>query len=289
MTSKFFVSPQIITYHVRVALDEDIGRQDLTADLISTNTQSVASIVTRDKATLCGQYWVNEVFRQIEPAITIQWLFSDGCTVNAGDEICKIKGLARTLLTGERTALNFLQIMSAIATNAQYYANEVKGLDVQILDTRKTVPGLRTAQRYAVRCGGCYNHRAGLYDGILIKDNHINAAGSIAKVVEQARRLHPSVGIEVEVENFDELYQSLEANVDIIMLDNFNIADLVKSVSINNGKSKLEASGGITVGNIREIAKTGVDRISVGALTKNIQSIDLSMQFIASQSYLLGK
>lgn len=280
MTTQYTFPAHAVTSQVKLALEEDIGQQDLTADLIPINTQAVANIVTREKTTLCGQDWLNEVFKQLDPNINIHWFFADGDVINEGDVICRLEGAARTLLTGERTAMNFIQTLSATATLAQTYAHEVKGVAVQILDTRKTIPGFRLAQKYAVRCGGCYNHRVGLYDGILIKENHINAAGSIAAAVAQARELHPSVEIEVEVENFDELNQALATDADIIMLDNFDVPKLEQAVAINKGKAKLEASGGITLENVRKIAETGVDRISVGALTKDIQAVDLSMRFI---------
>ena len=280
MTIECTVPANTISSQVKLALEEDIGQPDLTADLILVNTQAIATIITRENATLCGQNWLAEVFKQLEPAIKIQWHFSDGERMNAGDVICQLEGPARTLLTGERTAMNFIQTLSATATHAQRYADEVKGLPVQILDTRKTLPGFRLAQKYAVRCGHCYNHRIGLFDGILIKENHINATGSIAKAIHQARALHTSIDVEIEVENFAELEQALAANADIIMLDNFSIANLEKAVAMTHGKAKLEASGGISLSNVRKIAETGVDRISIGAITKDIQAIDLSMRFL---------
>jgi len=270
----------LISSQVKQALEEDIGQQDLTADLIPHETQASANIITRENATLCGEKWLNEVFNQLDPTITIKWNFADGERMNADDIICQLQGPARTLLTGERTAMNFVQTLSATATHAQRYADEVQGINVQILDTRKTLPGFRLAQKYAVRCGQCYNHRIGLFDGILIKENHINAAGSIANAVQQARDLHPSIDVEIEVENFAELEQALAAGADIIMLDNFDVADLIKAVNITKGKAKLEASGGITLDNVRRIAETGVDRISIGAITKDIQAVDLSMRFL---------
>ena len=280
MTIHSTVPTHILSSQVKLALDEDIGQQDLTADLIPEDSSATATIITREKAIICGQDWLNEVFKQLDPTITVKWMVSDGDTVKEDEVLCQLKGPARTLLTGERTAMNFIQTLSATATHAKRYADAVKGLSVQILDTRKTIPGFRLAQKYAVRCGQCYNHRVGLYDGILIKENHINAAGSIDNAVQQARKLHPNVAVEVEVENFDELQQALSANADIIMLDNFDVPDLIHAVAINEGQAKLEASGGITLANVREIAETGVDRISIGAITKDIQAIDLSMRFI---------
>jgi len=280
MTIENSIPAKIIESHVKLALEEDIGQQDLTADLISINSIAMATIITRQDATLCGMSWVDEVFKQLDPTLKIHWNFKDGQRIKANQVICKLEGSARNLLTGERTAMNFLQTLSATASHAQLYADEVQGIAVEVLDTRKTIPGFRLAQKYAVRCGGCYNHRVGLYDGILIKENHINAAGSIAKAVQQAKSLHPDVSVQVEVENFVELDQALAAQADIVMLDNFNIADLIKAVNLNQTTTQLEASGGITLKNIRAIAETGVDRISIGAITKDIQATDLSMRFL---------
>jgi len=280
MTIENTIPAQLIYSQVKLALQEDIGQQDLTADLIPVDTIATATIITRENATLCGQDWLTEVFKQLDSAITIKWAFSDGNQMQANDIICTLQGPARTLLTGERTAMNFLQTLSATATLTKTYTDIVEGLTVHILDTRKTVPGLRLAQKYAVRCGGGYNHRVGLYDGILIKENHINAAGSITAAVHQAKTLHKGIDIEVEVENFDELQQALDASADIILLDNFDIPALEKAVELNQGQAKLEASGGITFNSLRAIAETGVDRISIGALTKDIQAIDLSMRFV---------
>jgi len=280
MTVENTIPNEFIVAQVKLALLEDVGQQDLTADLIPIDILADATIITRENATLCGQAWLEQVFKQLDPAIIVNWFFQDGDQMQANDVICTLHGPARTLLTGERTAMNFVQTFSATATVARQYAHQVNGLDVQILDTRKTIPGLRLAQKYAVRCGGAYNHRVGLYDGILIKENHINAAGSISAAIEQARHLHPEIAIEVEVENFTELEQALSAQADIILLDNFDIAALTQAVDINQGRAKLEASGGILLENVRAIAETGVDRISIGALTKDINAIDLSMRFI---------
>ncbi|HEC58226.1 hypothetical protein LCGC14_0852720 [marine sediment metagenome] len=280
MTIENTIPDEFIIAQAKLALLEDLGAQDLTADLIPINTLANASIMTRENATLCGQVWLENVFKLLDPNITVNWFFNDGEQMQANNVICTLHGPARTLLTGERTAMNFIQTLSATATLARQYTDQVTGLAVQILDTRKTIPGLRTAQKYAVRCGGGYNHRMGLYDGILIKENHINAAGSIAAAVNQARQLHQGIAIEVEVESFDELEQALMAQADIILLDNFDIPALIKAVDLNQGKAKLEASGGITLNNVREIAETGVDRISIGAITKDIRAIDLSMRFI---------
>ncbi len=268
-----------IDSQVKLALLEDIGQQDLTADLIPAEAMANARLITREPAVLCGCQWFESVFSQLEPAIQIEWLAEDGDTLQANDVICRLTGPARAILTGERTAMNFLQTLSATATRAGIYASAVAGLPVKVLDTRKTLPGWRMAQKYAVRCGGCYNHRIGLYDGILIKENHINAAGSIAAAVQQAKTLHPGIQIEVEVENLDELNQALDAGTDIILLDNFDTELLRQAVKINKNRAQLEASGGISLETIREIAETGVDRISVGALTKDIIAVDLSLRF----------
>lgn len=280
MTIENTIPAEFIAAQTKLALLEDIGQQDLTADLIPITTLAKATIITRENATLCGQAWLEQVFIQLDPNIIINWFFEDGDQMQANDVICSLQGPAKTLLTGERTAMNFIQTFSATATLARQYADQVAGLDVQILDTRKTIPGLRLAQKYAVRCGGGYNHRVGLYDGILIKENHINAAGSITAAIEQARHLHHGIAIEVEVENFDELEQALAGHADIILLDNFDIPALLKAVEINHGRAKLEASGGILLENVRAIAETGVDRISIGAITKDIRAIDLSMRFV---------
>lgn len=268
-----------IESQVKLALLEDIGQHDLTADLIPENAQATATLITRDDATLCGQDWFSAVFAQINSTINIQWHATDGDTLPANTTICTLTGSARSLLTGERTAMNFLQTLSATATLTSQYAAAVAGLPVKVLDTRKTLPGWRIAQKYAVRCGGGFNHRFGLYDGILIKENHINAAGSIAAAVTQAKTLHPTVEVEVEVENIAELEQALAAKADIILLDNFDTQHLKQAVSLNQGQAQLEASGGVNLMTIREIAETGVDRISVGALTKDIKAVDLSLRF----------
>jgi nicotinate-nucleotide pyrophosphorylase (carboxylating) len=279
MTTNKLFPIELITTQVQQALAEDIGQADLTADLIPVSATATASLITRETMTLSGQQWLDEVFRQLDPAITITWKFHDGDKVSANNELCTLEGNARQLLTGERTAMNFVQTLSATATQASQYADIVKDLPVKILDTRKTLPGFRLAQKYAVTCGGGHNHRIGLFDGILIKENHINAAGSIKSAVSNAKQLHPDVEVEVEVENFDELNRAIEAGADIIMLDNFAITDMKKAVEINQKRAELEASGGINFDTVRAIAETGVDRISIGAITKDIQAIDLSMRF----------
>jgi len=264
---------------VSIALAEDVGAGDVTGELIPEDEVSMATIITRDNATICGIDWVEEVFAQLDNEIHIEWEVTDGDQVEAGQTLCSLSGNSRALLTGERTALNFLQTLSATATVARQYANEVDGTECKVLDTRKTIPGLRVAQKYAVSCGGCHNHRIGLFDAVLIKENHIEAAGSIAKAVEEARFNSPDLTVEVEVENFDELQQALDANVDRIMLDNFTTDQIVEAMTKSNKQVELEASGGITLDNIRQYAETGVDFISIGALTKDIKSIDLSMRF----------
>lgn len=264
---------------VSIALSEDIGSGDVTGLLIPEDEISMATIITRDSATICGIDWVEEVFDQLDDDIHIEWEVNDGDIVEAGQRLCTLSGNARSLLTGERTALNFLQTLSATATIARRFADEVKDTNCKVLDTRKTIPGLRLAQKYAVSCGGCENHRIGLFDAVLIKENHITAAGSIESAVEEARFNHPNLSIEVEVENMDELQQALDASVDRIMLDNFDPKRIKAAIKLTNKRAELEASGGITLSNILQYAKTGVDYISIGALTKDIQSIDLSMRF----------
>lgn len=264
---------------VRLALAEDIGPGDITAGLIPAAKLATAHVICREQAIICGQQWVDEVFRQLDSNVHIEWHCNDAEMVTDGQDLFTVRGSARSLLTGERTALNFLQLLSATATTARLYADLVADTPVRLLDTRKTIPGLRTAQKYAVRCGGCYNHRFGLFDAYLIKENHIAACGSIAAAVEQARLQQPGKPVEVEVENLDQLELALSANADIIMLDNFTNASLRDAVQRNKGKAKLEASGGITRQTIRSIAQTGVDYISIGALTKDATAIDLSMRF----------
>ena len=274
------IPSDLINAQVKLALAEDIGQHDLTADLIPLTSMASATIINREPATLCGQAWLNEVFKQVDPDIQITWHANDGDFLPSNSTLCELKGPARSLLTGERTAMNFIQTLSATATLSQQYAEQVRGIDVKVLDTRKTIPGFRLAQKYAVRCGGCFNHRVGLYDGILIKENHINAAGSVDAAITLARSLHPTIPIEVEVENVDELEQALAGKADIILLDNFDIPSLIQAVERNQGQAQLEASGNVNLTTVRAIAETGVDRISVGSLTKDIKAIDLSMRFM---------
>jgi nicotinate-nucleotide pyrophosphorylase (carboxylating) len=263
---------------VRSALQEDIGSGDLTADLIAPDVAASARIIARESAVLCGRQWVDEVFRQVDAAIQVDWAVADGDELVADQPVCEIRGPARALLSGERCALNFLQTLSATATLAARYVAAVSGTAATILDTRKTIPGLRLAQKYAVRCGGASNHRVGLYDAILIKENHIRAAGSI-KAALQAAAIHRGVPIEVEVESLDELDQAIAAGARRILLDNFANAELRAAVRMTNGQALLEASGGVSLQTVRGIAETGVDFISVGQLTKNIAATDYSMLF----------
>jgi len=263
--------------NVKPFLDEDIGSGDITAAIISETMQASAKVITRESMVCCGQDWFNAVFKELNAEIQIEWLVAEGQWVEAGTLLCTLRGLARSLLTGERTALNLLQTLAATATYVRQYANAVAGTGCKVLDTRKTIPGLRDAQKYAVICGGCHNHRIGLYDGVLIKENHIMAVGSIAKAVAKARQISDK-WVEVEVENMAELQQAMDAKPDRIMLDNFSVPQLLEAVNKVAGKVALEASGNISLGNIREIAETGVDYISIGALTKSVIAVDLSMR-----------
>lgn len=272
-----------ITRAVQDALAEDLGygtnKGDITAELIPIDTQYAANVITREPAIICGVAWVNETFAQVDPDVKISWLVNDGDRVTADQNLFTVKGSARSILTAERTALNFLQLLSGTATLCDRYAQHVEGTSVKLLDTRKTIPGLRTAQKYAVSCGACFNHRIGLYDAYLIKENHIAACGSITKAIETAKKNHPKKPVEVEVESLAELQQALDAQADIVMLDNFSIDDLRTAVKKNAGKAKLEASGNVTEHRLAELAATGVDYISIGGLTKNVTAIDLSMRF----------
>lgn len=268
---------------VRTALLEDIGDGDITARLIPAEQQAKARVICRDNAVICGVSWVNEVFHQVDKNVKVNWLVNDGDRVEPNQTLFELEGPARSLLTGERSALNFLQTLSGTATISAYYASLVEGTGVKLLDTRKTIPGLRLAQKYAVSCGQCFNHRIGLYDAFLIKENHIMACGSIANAVATAKQNEPDKKVEVEVESFDELQQALDANADIVMLDNFDHAGLRLAVQKNQQHptpAKLEASGGIDETTLRSIAETGVDYISIGLLTKDCQSVDLSMRFV---------
>jgi len=262
---------------VALYLAEDIGSGDITAKIIPANTRAQATVLTREPMVLCGRAWFEAVFQQLSPEVVIEWLRNEGDAVPADTLLCRLNGPARALLTGERTALNLLQTLSATATIARRYADAVAGTGCKVLDTRKTLPGLRLAQKYAVKCGGCFNHRIGLFDAILIKENHIIAAGSISEAVRLARS-YGDEPVEVEVENLEEFAQALAALPNRIMLDNFSLADMSIAVERNRGTIELEASGNITLENIRSVAETGVDYISIGALTKNLAAVDLSMR-----------
>jgi nicotinate-nucleotide pyrophosphorylase (carboxylating) len=269
-----------IKISVARSLIEDIGDGDITAQLIPSSTMSNAFVVTRDPAVLCGQAWFNEVFRQLDPHIKIEWLAEDGESLEPEQIVCRLKGSARSILTGERAALNFLQTLSGTATTAREYAKLTSEIDVTILDTRKTIPGLRLAQKYAVVVGGCQNHRMGLYDAFLIKENHITACGGIKSAVLKAREISPERSIEVEVETILELQEALTANVDMVMLDNFDPNMIKQAITMNAGKIKLEVSGNIDTINITQKAIPGIDYLSSGSLTKNCQAIDFSMRLI---------
>ncbi|MFA6162075.1 MAG: carboxylating nicotinate-nucleotide diphosphorylase [Methylobacter sp.] len=271
------MTDQLRIAEVKPFLEEDIGSGDITAAIIPETMTAEAEVMTRENMVLCGQGWFDAVFKYLDANVNINWLAAEGDAVSKGATLCKLSGSARSLLTGERTALNLLQTLSATATIARQYADAVSGTGCKVLDTRKTIPGLRNAQKYAVACGGCYNHRIGLYDGVLIKENHIIAAGSIAKAIRSAREL-TSVPVEVEVESMQELAEAIAAKPDRIMLDNFSLKDMAAAVKLNSGAIELEASGNIDLDNIRVIAETGVDYISIGALTKHVRAIDLSMR-----------
>jgi nicotinate-nucleotide pyrophosphorylase (carboxylating) len=280
---------QDINPQVCAALAEDIGSGDITAQLIPLETKGTARVITREAAIVCGQAWVNEVFHQVDTTIQPAWQVQDGDSVNPGQTLFEVSGSLRHLLTAERCALNFLQCLSGTATLCRVYANLVKHTNVKLLDTRKTIPGLRSAQKYAVTVGGCFNHRLGLYDAFLIKENHIVACGNISSSIKRARQQSPGKPVEVEVENFSELQQALDAQANIIMLDNFSVADMKKAVHLvrdyliqhkTPGVCKLEASGGVNDENLVAIAETGVDYISIGGLTKNLRAIDLSMRIL---------
>ena len=269
--------PNDVASVVSFALDEDIGSGDISAQLVQEATQVNASIISRDIGILCGQPWVDEIFRQLDNSVQINWQTAEGSTIEEHQTIAKLNGSARSILTAERTALNFLQTLSATASISQYFSSLVAHTSVRLLDTRKTLPGLRSAQKYAVRIGGCFNHRMGLHDAFLIKENHISACGSIESAIAAARALSMNKSLEIEVQTLDQLEAAIIAGADTIMLDNFKISTIEKAVSLNAGRSKLEASGGIKEDSLVKIAETGVDYISLGALTKNCQAIDLSL------------
>jgi len=265
--------------NVEAALSEDVGTGDISALLIPESRTSSARIVTRERAVICGHAWAEAVFRRLDPTVTIEWQVNEGEWAEANATIVVLEGNARSLLTGERSAMNFIQTLSATATQSRQLSDSVADTGVRLLDTRKTLPGLRIAQKHAVAVGGCFNHRIGLYDAFLIKENHINACGSITNAVTAAHAAAPGKPVEVEVETLDELDEALAAGADIVMLDNFSLEDMRSAVSRAEGKAKLEASGGINEQTLRPIAETGVDYISMGVLTKHCRAIDLSMRF----------
>lgn len=274
---------EYITRTVAIALEEDVGTGDLTAQLIPADRISKAIVITREDATLCGRAWFDEVFRQLDANVQVAWRATDGDRVRPDQLLCELSGPSRALLTGERTALNFLQLLSGTATQTSRYVEALKGTQCRVLDTRKTIPGLRLAQKYAVRCGGGTNHRIGLFDAILVKENHIAAAGSIGAAVAEARRVSSKALVEVEVEDLDELQQALSAKVDRILLDNFSDEQMRTAVGLTrahqNTGIELEASGNMSLETLRAVAETGVDFISVGGLTKHVRAVDLSMRF----------
>jgi nicotinate-nucleotide pyrophosphorylase (carboxylating) len=270
----------LIERQVQAVLAEDLGDGDRTAALLPKERDSRVEVITRQAAVICGCAWFDEVFRQLDPAVFVEWRVTDGERVRGGRVLCRLAGPTRALLTGERTALNYLQTLSGTATRARRYADAVAGLPVRLLDTRKTLPGLRVQQKYAVLCGGCHNHRMGLFDAILIKENHILAAGSVAAALAAAHAVSDGVQVEIEVESLGEMEEALAAGATHMLLDNFELDQLRRAVALSAGRARLEASGGVTLGRIREIAETGVDDISVGDLTKDVESIDLSMRFL---------
>jgi len=267
-----------IEANVRRALLEDIGSGDITAQLIPAERLAKATVISRDAAVIAGTAWVDSVFRQLDQRVAVHWQVADGERVKPNQPLFHLEGPARSLLTGERSALNFLQMLSGVATRSQHYADMVADTQVKLLDTRKTLPGLRLAQKYAVTCGGCHNHRIGLFDAFLIKENHIAACGGIAEAITAAHKIAPGKPVEVEVESLDELKQALDGGADIIMLDELSLDDMREAVRLTAGRAKLEASGGVTDATLRTIAETGVDYISIGTLTKDVKAVDLSMR-----------
>ncbi|MCQ3003167.1 carboxylating nicotinate-nucleotide diphosphorylase [Pseudomonas syringae] len=267
-----------IEANVRRALLEDVGSGDITAQLIPAERLAKATVISRDAAVIAGTAWVDAVFRQLDPRVAVHWQVMDGDRVQPNQALFHVEGPARSLLTGERSALNFLQMLSGVATKARHYADIVANTQVKLLDTRKTLPGLRFAQKYAVTCGGCHNHRIGLFDAFLIKENHIAACGGIAQAITAAHKIAPGKPVEIEVESLDELREALDAGADIVMLDELSLDDMREAVRLNAGRAKLEASGGINDDTLLVIAETGVDYISIGAMTKDVKAVDLSMR-----------
>jgi nicotinate-nucleotide pyrophosphorylase (carboxylating) len=262
------------------ALAEDVGSGDVTAKLVPEHQSAHARVITRDQAVLSGKEWFEACFRQLDPRVRIAWHASDGDRIAPGQTLCTIYGPARSLLTAERTALNFLQTLSGVATRTRTFVDAIAGTKAAILDTRKTLPGLRLALKYAVRCGGGTNHRIGLYDGVLIKENHVNAAGGIRPALEHARDVAGAIPIQIEVETIADLEEAIAAGAKLILLDNFDLETLREAVKVTGGRAALEASGGVNLDTVRAIAETGVDRISIGTLTKDIRAVDLSMRFV---------
>ena len=284
MNPVHFLPPaHTIAAQVAAALAEDLGPADVSAALITPATRLQARLITREAGLLCGQAWFNETLRQVDPQIEVHWYAHDGTELSAEQPLCELRGAARAILSAERTAMNFLQLLSGTATRARQYVAAVAGTGVTLLDTRKTLPGLRLAQKYATRCGGFDNHRLGLYDQFLIKENHIHAAGSIAQAVARAKALHPQLLIEVEVENMHELEQACSAGAQRVMLDNFSLEQMRDAAAHWGDKVELEASGNVTLEHLREVAATGVHYISVGAVTKHVKALDLSLRFVAEQ------
>lgn len=269
--------PPDISEIVQLALAEDIGDGDITAALIPASAQATAKILCKETAVLCGQPWVTEVFQRVDPQLRLQWHHAEGDEIQVGDLIVTLSGAARSILTGERTALNFLQTLSGTATTSRQHARLVAHTKVMLLDTRKTLPGLRTAQKYAVRIGGCHNHRMGLFDAFLIKENHIAASGGIREAIAIARSFNMKKLVEIEVQNLRQLELALAAKADVVMLDNFSLQDIAAAVTLNNGQSRLEASGGIDTASLVKVAESGVDYISIGALTKHCRAIDFTL------------
>lgn len=275
-----------LAINIETALEEDIGDGDLTASLIADERQAIANVIIKEEAVVCGQPWFDACVKAVDNDIQIEWFCKEGQSLNYGDLVCRLTGQANSILTAERSALNFLQTLSATATMTQQYVKAMGDSQTKLLDTRKTLPGLRLAQKYAVKCGGGTNHRIGLYDAILIKENHIMAAGSIEKAVSQAKLLHPNKTVEVETESLDELQQAMQAEADIVMLDNFSLEQMQKAVEmvqkaikLEQKAPKLEVSGNVEIDHLAELAKTGVDFISTGAITKHVRAIDYSMRF----------
>jgi nicotinate-nucleotide pyrophosphorylase (carboxylating) len=273
--------PEVVASDVTCALEEDLGDGDRTAALIPPDTRLETRVISRETAVLSGSPWFTETFRQLDPAVSVDWRSRDGDLIHANQEVCRLGGPARAILSGERTALNFLQTLSGTATQARRYVDAVAGTGAVILDTRKTLPGLRRAQKYAVRCGGAHNHRIGLFDAILVKENHIAAAGSIGAAVRQAQQLYPGLLLEVEVENLEQLEEAWQAGARRVLLDNFSLRSLKTAVERYKNRIELEASGGIDLQSVRAVAETGVDFISTGSITKSVRATDFSMRFVA--------